>query len=270
MNMANFLSCINIGDGPPDIDAIEADAGGDISHARLKLDDLLNEIVDRNEDSHSTDEETQRPHDLATVSTRRLHSQRTPRKRKKKDLGHNATRASYIIKLFDREIDLAQFESNTTLYTMLREWMRNRPGVPSTFEQSSESKPPPPPLETQLNETSFNPHLFESSMLPSNEDVAPEAKSPDSEALYELPNALQIKSDSPHSFPCRSPPTKTASIKDVINKEENMDELRRNNMLRWRKVKNDWREHSFCEQRRNMESLKILKDMFTQQTSKLV
>ena len=36
---------------------------------------------------------------------------------------------SYIIKLFDRSVDLAQFNTNTPLYPICRAWMRNNPSV---------------------------------------------------------------------------------------------------------------------------------------------
>lgn len=33
----------------------------------------------------------------------------------------------YVMKLFDRSVDLAQFEENTPLYPICRAWMRNQP-----------------------------------------------------------------------------------------------------------------------------------------------
>lgn len=36
---------------------------------------------------------------------------------------------SYIIKLFDRSVDLAQFNTSTPLYPICRAWMRNNPSV---------------------------------------------------------------------------------------------------------------------------------------------
>ena len=34
---------------------------------------------------------------------------------------------SYVIKLFDRRVDLAQFSTETPLYILVREWMKNKP-----------------------------------------------------------------------------------------------------------------------------------------------
>lgn len=36
---------------------------------------------------------------------------------------------AYIIKLFDRSVDLAQFNTSTPLYPICRAWMRNNPSV---------------------------------------------------------------------------------------------------------------------------------------------
>lgn len=36
---------------------------------------------------------------------------------------------TYVIKLFDRSVDLAQFSESTPLYPICRAWMRNNPSV---------------------------------------------------------------------------------------------------------------------------------------------
>ena len=186
----------------PDIEAIESDAGGggDISMARLKLDDLLNEIADRNEaGNHSTDDETAPPHPPpTTTATKRIYTHKVSRKKRKKDHtmrfdadGH----PRYIIKLFDRELDLAKFEADTTQYVMLRRWMKNRQdelksGEPSTTSQEDKSSPP--------------------------DVVTPDPDHP--EYLYELP--APVKSTNLYEHPRPLPPAlKTAKIEDIINTE---------------------------------------------------
>ena len=37
---------------------------------------------------------------------------------------------TYIIKLFDRSVDLAQFSTSSPLYPICRAWMRNNPAAP--------------------------------------------------------------------------------------------------------------------------------------------
>lgn len=48
---------------------------------------------------------------------------------------------SYIIKLFDRSVDLAQFNTSTPLYPICRAWMRNNPSVrePAAYPSPSHS-----------------------------------------------------------------------------------------------------------------------------------
>lgn len=50
---------------------------------------------------------------------------------------------AYIIKLFDRSVDLAQFNTTTPLYPICRSWMRNNPSVrePAVSPRSPQSIP---------------------------------------------------------------------------------------------------------------------------------
>jgi len=59
------------------------------------------------------------------------------------------------------------------------------------------------------------------------------------------------------------PIEKNANIEDIIGTDFDIEELRKDNMNRWKRVKNVWREHSFRTQEHHTESLKILKDLFT-------
>ncbi|MGH0182744.1 UNVERIFIED_CONTAM: hypothetical protein FKN15_010379 [Acipenser sinensis] len=44
---------------------------------------------------------------------------------------------AYIIKLFDRSVDLAQFSDSTPLYPICRAWMRNSPSVSDLLNQKA-------------------------------------------------------------------------------------------------------------------------------------
>lgn len=50
-------------------------------------------------------------------------------------------RASYVMKLFDRSVDLAKFSQNDPLYPICRDWMRNQPRA-KLVKQEEEEKPP--------------------------------------------------------------------------------------------------------------------------------
>lgn len=47
---------------------------------------------------------------------------------------------SYIMKLFDRSVDLAQFSQDTPLYAVCRAWIRNLSQVPATVRQPQSSE----------------------------------------------------------------------------------------------------------------------------------
>ena len=56
---------------------------------------------------------------------------------------------TYVIKLFDRSVDLAQFSENTPLYPICRAWMRNSPTVRER-ERSPSSPLPPLPEDEEV------------------------------------------------------------------------------------------------------------------------
>ena len=45
--------------------------------------------------------------------------------------------ASYIMKLFDRSVNLAKFEEDTPLYPLCRAWMKNQPRAPTVKSEKS-------------------------------------------------------------------------------------------------------------------------------------
>ncbi|TNN68309.1 Protein lin-37 [Liparis tanakae] len=85
--------------------------------ARSRLDDALKGLLDKTE--------RERP------------SARLPqhRRKKRKEMdeaipeSNQHKQNAYIIKLFDRSVDLAQFNTSTPLYPICRAWMRNNPSV---------------------------------------------------------------------------------------------------------------------------------------------
>ncbi|XP_050786552.1 protein lin-37 homolog isoform X2 [Gopherus flavomarginatus] len=70
------------------------------------------------------------------------------RRKKRKETDDGLTESgqqrqnTYIIKLFDRSVDLAQFAESTPLYPICRAWMRNSPAV------RERERSPSPPLPT--------------------------------------------------------------------------------------------------------------------------
>ena len=57
-----------------------------------------------------------------------LSRMRTQRKRRRREAVNDAAfHHTYVMKLFDRSVDLAQFKEDTPLYPVCRAWMANQP-----------------------------------------------------------------------------------------------------------------------------------------------
>lgn len=50
---------------------------------------------------------------------------------------------TYVMKLFDRSVDLAQFDETTPLYPICRAWMRNQPHNRNLGVRERSVTPPP-------------------------------------------------------------------------------------------------------------------------------
>lgn len=66
---------------------------------------------------------------------------------------------AYIIKLFDRSVDLAQFNTSTPLYPICRAWMKNNPSVRESITSPGS---PPGMTEEEVGQSDYvsNNNLF--------------------------------------------------------------------------------------------------------------
>ncbi|XP_023333684.1 protein lin-37 homolog isoform X2 [Eurytemora carolleeae] len=67
------------------------------------------------------------------------------RKRRKEPEENTDFHHTFVMKLFDRSTDLAQFPTNTPLYPVCRAWMRNEPSNVNQGPRERTPTPPPPP-----------------------------------------------------------------------------------------------------------------------------
>ncbi|TFJ98026.1 spliceosome RNA helicase DDX39B-like [Platysternon megacephalum] len=157
-------------------------------------------------------------------------------------------RDTYIIKLFDRSVDLAQFAESTPLYPICRAWMRNSPAV------RERERSPSPPLPA----------------LPEDEEGA-EGLNGKSQNVYKLPppcaglenaGGESVSARIPSPLPPENgglPPDTTPDARP------SMSSLIYKNMERWKKIRQRWKEASHRNQLRYTESMKILKEMYERQ-----
>lgn len=146
---------------------------------------------------------------------------------------------TYVIKLFDRSVDLAQFSENTPLYPICRAWMRNSPTVREQ-ERSPGSPLPPLPEDEEGSEVNTS----------KNRDVykLPPPTAPGEACRSRIPSPL-------HSTPEDEPSEPEPSTSSLIYC----------NLQRWKRIRQRSKEASHRNQLRYSESMKILREMYERQ-----
>ncbi|KAF5906246.1 protein lin-37, partial [Clarias magur] len=195
--------------------------------ARNRLDAVLQGLVeksdserDQNEDDSGKMVADSMGKDLSPSSLGKRPSSRFAQHRRKKrkemEDGLSETNQhkqnSYIIKLFDRSVDLAQFNSNTSLYPICRSWMRNNP----TVRERPMSSPPHSMAEEEVSD-----------ML--NGKV---------QNVYRLPTPGSCPvNESGDPVNLRIPPTEKPTISQSTEAASGAPTLMFNHMKRWKKIR---------------------------------
>jgi len=82
-------------------------------------------------------------------------SPRPRRRRKKEGATDSAFHHTFVMKLFDRSVDLAQFQEGTSLYPVCRAWMKNQPHNTSMAPRVRTPTPEPMKEETDDPESTL-------------------------------------------------------------------------------------------------------------------
>lgn len=100
-------------------------SASEVKAARHKLDGVLQGLVASRRQGSSPRSESDEEVEETSVSREK----KPPRKRRRKDDYDDggSYHHTYVMKLFDRSVDLAQFEETTSLYPIARAWIHNRP-----------------------------------------------------------------------------------------------------------------------------------------------
>ncbi|XP_072324959.1 protein lin-37 homolog isoform X2 [Scyliorhinus torazame] len=155
---------------------------------------------------------------------------------------------AYTMKLFDRSVDLAQFNENTPLYPICRAWMRNNP----TLREGARTPSPQPPAALE-------------------DDEVADLMNGKSQDIYKMPVPTPCSLNTPEhpvSLRIPSPLPSTEKALDINMSRSNapgVPTLLYNHMDRWKKIRQRWKESSHRNQHRYTESMKILKEMFERQ-----
>lgn len=254
-----FHSCLGMLPAKVKIEKTELETG----NARNRLDAVLQGLLEKNdvdreqmEDEAGKTASDSHSKESSPTATGKRPSSRFPHHRRKKrkemedgmtDLGPQKSN-TYVIKLFDRSVDLAQFSENTPLYPICRAWMRNNPSMRE--EERSPSPALPVVQEDEESAEVMNGaaqdvyRMPDPTPCPVNDAGEPQnLRIPSTEQSTEEPVNINL---APESMP---------TISTLIY--ENMD--------RWKKVRQRWKEASHKNQLRYAESMKILKEMFERQ-----
>ncbi|XP_045171860.1 protein lin-37 homolog isoform X1 [Mercenaria mercenaria] len=230
----------------------------EVSNARTRLDATLQSLVDRKDDSFESTAESDDDPDIplpvtvqvvrssgspAASPVKRLmsSSSQRPKKRKRKHDSIDATDASskyhhttYIMKLFDRSVDLAQFNEKTPLYPIARAWMKD-----NTIEDGESSQ---------------------------GENSADEKDDPSN--VFKMPTPIKLKFERGIGYQdTRIPPPLLSSDPPLdIHKDPDLgpapEELLLRHMARWKNIRQSWINAARINELKYNNSMVILKDMF--------
>ncbi|KAM4567372.1 protein lin-37 homolog isoform 1-T1 [Fundulus diaphanus] len=222
----------------------------DSTGARGRLDAVLKGLVEKSENEREPNEDPGKlsvdslNKDLSPSSAGKRPSARFPqhRRKKRKELDEGIPETNqhkqnaYIIKLFDRSVDLAQFNTSTPLYPICRAWMRNNP---------SHREPVASPSSPQSI----------------TEEEVPDMMNGKGQNVYRLPppSACAV-SPSGEPINLRIPQTEKVTISKLTDVPVS-GALISDHMERWKKIRQKWKECSNKNQLRYSESIKVLKEM---------
>ncbi|XP_051535127.1 protein lin-37 homolog [Myxocyprinus asiaticus] len=220
--------------------------------ARNRLDAVLQGLVERSDSEREQNEEDagkmaadSLSKDLSPSSAGKRPSSRFPqhRRKKRKEMDDSLAETNqhkqnaYVIKLFDRSVDLAQFSTTTPLYPICRAWMRNNPTV-------REKTAPSPPHS-------------------SGEDEMTDMLNGKGQNVYRLPPPVSCSVNSAGELVnLRIPPVEKPAESQSVDSAAGASPLIFSHIKRWKKIRQKWKEASNKNQLRYSESIKILKEMY--------
>jgi hypothetical protein len=151
---------------------------------------------------------------------------------------------SFVMKLFDRGVDLAQFDETTPLYPICRAWMHNKP------------------------------HNARTTTEPDNESVASEQEyREEGDDVYRLPPPEPLPVDeygNPISIRIPPPLPRTDEEFDINYNDEDAPSpalLFQNHLDRWNLIRQRWKEAAHYNERRYENSFAILRQIHERSTN---
>lgn len=151
---------------------------------------------------------------------------------------------TYVMKLFDRSVDLAQFQEDTPLYPICRAWMANQPRNPNLVPKV---RSPSPEI---VNEVTLG-----STLLDANGEVRD---------VHYLPPPLPCM----EAIPRNRVPSPVSIDKEDLNLDydcqslKSRETLMREHRAHWNVVKKKWHQQAYKNEQRFAQSANILGTIF--------
>jgi len=187
-------------------------------------------------------------------------SPRGVRRRRKKAVPLNtAFHHTFVMKLFDRSVDLAQFPVQTPLYPVCRAWMKNDPH--NTNMAPRLRTPTPEPEENNQNGDIEEPIDEDDATSEKN------AKTTDPD-IYKLPppEPLQVTEEGVEES-VRVPKFEKGILEKDFEVKDNTDApdtetLLNKHMVKWQEIRKSWKQAAVDNEKRYSESMRILTAMY--------
>jgi len=238
----------------------------EVKSARQKLDAALQGVVaPRREGGGSPRSESDEEVEESLASREK----KPPRKRRRKDDyddGGSSYHHTYVMKLFDRSVDLAQFKETTSLYPIARAWIRNQPhGKSNRFTDDDDD------VETDGT------RRRDRSKDAGSTDVIADDEAERRSSAHSIADVHRLPPPGvpPSTESCSRIPEVLAWSKEdfFIHSEDNPSEMEQfnppsqdvllmNHLSRWRTIRGQWKQQSAINESRYSESMSLLKTMF--------
>ncbi|XP_011180515.2 protein lin-37 homolog [Zeugodacus cucurbitae] len=246
----------------------------DIQQARGRFRNVLNDTMADSDDDDENASEEDLPHrgrppkHLANTMQREIQSPRssrhnslspgkyiTPTKRRKREEQPTDDKSaaqptqkiqaeSFVMKLFDRSLDLSKYTEQTALYPICRAWMSNQPRNPNI--RSYRDRRSPSPVERKSNAAEMLEQLQRGDIR--NVTSMPAPKRTDAPKIPVLDRDI----------------SSTKEIDEVVfgSNTLNKNELLSDHLIKWRNLKSSWLKQTGSYQKRYELNHLILQQLF--------
>ncbi|XP_012147190.2 myb-interacting protein 40 isoform X1 [Megachile rotundata] len=225
----------------------------DVLVARDRLKGALRELLQHSDTGSSADSSEENStqdykHQMKKIDMYRTKAMgfQQPRKvrRRRQVQMDTAFHHTYVMKLFDRSVDLAQFQEDTPLYPICRAWMANQPRNPNLVPKV---RSPSPEIVNEVN--------ISNNILDTNGEVRD---------VYYLPPPLPCEEAIPRNripSPINKPKEELSLDYDgqtLISRET----LLREHRIHWNAVRKKWHQQAHKNEQRFAQSAHILNTIY--------